>query len=226
MATPRVGALGVLSATGAMLYRDANGDVTEIVPGSNGEVLTLAGGVPTWASASLSVNVFQAFTGIDAIYGAINGQTGIANTAVRNKRVTLTFSDTAAAAADNQNIVFASTIPDYYDSATKSLAVRIDWAAAVGVVAGSVKWNAAWERANLLGLDIDTESFAAAKSVTTATSAVSGQLSRTTITFTSAEADGLLAGEDYRLQIVRDANAAGDTLVGLASLLNVSIVEV
>ena len=224
--TPRVGPLGVLSATGAMLYRNAAGDITDVVPGTPGQVLTLVGGVPEWQDASLSVNVFQAFTAKDGVFGAINGQTGIAGVAARNKRTSLIFTDTAAAPADNQNIVFESTIPTYFDSASKSLEVRLDWAAPVGVVLGAVKWNAAWERVNTLGLDIDTESFAAAKSVTTTTSVVSGQLSRTTITFSSAEADGLLAGEDYRLQVIRDANAVGDTLVGVAGLLYVSIVEV
>jgi len=224
--TPRVGALGILSATGSMLYRDANGDVTDVVPGTNGQVLTLVAGVPDWMDASLSVNVFQAFTAKDGVFGAINGQTGIAGVAVRNKRSEFIFSDTAASAADNQNIVFESTIPTYFDAATKSLEVRLDWAAPVGILVGDVKWDVAWERDNILGLDIDTDSFAAAKSVTTTTSGVSGQLSRTTITFTSAEADGLLAGEDYRLQVVRAANAAGDTLVGNANLLYVSIVEV
>ena len=53
MSTPRVGSLGVLSATGNMRYRDSLGDVTEVSTAgqSDGQVLTLSGGVPVWDDA-------------------------------------------------------------------------------------------------------------------------------------------------------------------------------
>lgn len=38
-------------ATGDMYYRDASGNFVRLAAGSNTNVLTLAGGVPTWAAA-------------------------------------------------------------------------------------------------------------------------------------------------------------------------------
>jgi len=66
VATPRTGPLGILSATGSMLYRDANGDVTEVAPGSAGQQLTLSAGIPTWANGGIpSTNDFR-LTGVSA----------------------------------------------------------------------------------------------------------------------------------------------------------------
>ncbi len=222
MPTPRVGPLGVLSATGSMLYRDANGDVTDVSPGSNGEVLTLVGGVPAWAAASLAVDEFIAFTPSDAIYGAINSIALIAQPGVRNLRQTLEFADDSVG---NENIVFSDVMASFYDAAN-SLEVRIDWAAPAAVVVGDVKWNAAFESLSIGADDIDAESFAADQTVTTAAPGTTGFLARTTIPFTTLQAGSIAAGEDFRLQIVRDAADITDTLVGDADVIRVSIAEV
>lgn len=225
MPTPRVGPLGILSATGSMLYRDASGDVDSVNPGNNGQLLTLVGGLPVWQDASLSAVAFDYWTPSDALFGAINSQTGIARMGVRNRRTELLFTDTAAAPADNENAVFMGVvIPDY--DAANSLALRIDWAAPAAVVVGSVKWNAAFERMALGVDDIDVDDFAAIQTVTTVAPGTTGFLVRTTIPFTTAQADSIAAGEDYRLQIVRDAEDAADTLVGDATVLRVSLAEV
>lgn len=233
MPAPRIGPLGVLSATGNMLYRDVNGDVDEITIGSNGDILTVVGGVPAWSSAALGQDAFQVFTADEAIFSLVNGATALADVADRNERIVLDFSD-GSGGQDNPNetIVFASVIPDFYDDASKSLEVRIDWAAPAGITAGAVVWDAAWEamhdKAAGSPIDIDAAggSFAAAKTVTSTTAGVTGQITRSIITFTSAEADALLAGEDYRLWLKRDTDDAADTLVGDASVLRVSIDEV
>lgn len=54
MTAPLTGAIGVLSATGNMLYRDASGNLTEIdtASASNGQVLSRVAGVPAWATGS------------------------------------------------------------------------------------------------------------------------------------------------------------------------------
>lgn len=54
MVSARTGPLGVLSATGNMLYRDASGDLAEVATAaaSNGQVLSRESGVPAWAPAS------------------------------------------------------------------------------------------------------------------------------------------------------------------------------
>ena len=207
-----------------MLFRVASGEVEELPIGAGTQVLTVVGGIPAWQNAAGS-NAFRVFTPNEALFAPINGQTGIARIGLRNNRPPLLFIDTAAAAADNENAVFMDVLPASY-SAANSLEVRIDWAAPAAITGGDVKWNAAFERMAILSDDIDVDSFAAIQTTTTTTSGVTGQLSRTLITFTSAQADGLLAGEDYRLQIVRDSNAIADTLLGDASVLRVSIAEV
>lgn len=46
-----------MAANGAIIYRDASGNTVELAPGSVGQVLTMAGGVPTWATpAAASVD--------------------------------------------------------------------------------------------------------------------------------------------------------------------------
>ena len=52
MGAPPVGPLGVLSATGALLYRDASGNVVELPVGAANQVLTTVGGVPAWAAVA------------------------------------------------------------------------------------------------------------------------------------------------------------------------------
>jgi hypothetical protein len=66
MPTPRIGPLGILSATGSMLYRDANGDVTEVVPGSDGQQLTLSAGIPIWANGGTPATNDFRLTGVSA----------------------------------------------------------------------------------------------------------------------------------------------------------------
>lgn len=234
MPAPRVGPLGVLSATGAMLYRDSSGNVDEVAIGAAGDILTVVGGVPAWQAASVALtNVFDRFTAADAIFELVNGATNLAAIAARNDRAVLNFADGGPPGTDdNQTIVFASVIPQDYNDATKSLEVRLDWAAPVGIIAGDVVWDVAWEalhdKANGSPLDIDVAggSFAAAKTVTSTTAGVTGQITRSVLTFTSAEADALLGGEGYRLWVKRDTDDAADTLVGDASLLRVSVAEV
>lgn len=52
MTTPRTGPLGILSATGNMLFRAANGEIDEVdtAGAEDGEVLTRASGLPVWAA--------------------------------------------------------------------------------------------------------------------------------------------------------------------------------
>ncbi len=224
MTAPRVGPLAVLSATGSMLYRDSAGNVTDVSPGSNGDVLTLSAGVPSWQGTIEVLDAFEVFSPADAIFAAVNSQTGIAGIEGRNNHPVLTFIDTAAAPADSENVVFSSVMPILWDVGN-DLQVRIDWVAAAAV-AGDVKWDAAFEALAAGAQDIDADGFAAIQTVTDTTNGTSGVITRTTIPFSQAQADALTAGTAYRLQIVRDANDVGDTMVGDAQIVQVSIAEV
>lgn len=227
MTTPRVGSLGVLSATGNMLFRDASGNVDEVDTAGavNGDVLTRVAGLPTWSAPIGVLDAFEVFSPADAIFAAVNSQTGIAEPVGRNNHPVLAFIDTAAAPADNENVVFSSVIPILWD-VSNDLEVRIDWVAATAVV-GNVKWNAAFEALAPGAQDIDADGFAAVQTSTSATDGTSGVITRTLIVFTQAQADALTAGTAFRLQIVRDANNVGsDTLVGDAQIMQVSIAEI
>ncbi len=226
MTTPRVGPLGVLSATGNMLFRAASGEIDEVDTSAavNGDVLTRVAGLPAWVAPIGALDAFQYFSPADAIFAAINSQTGIAEPVGRNNHPLLAFIDTAAAAADNENVVFGAVIPiDWL--VTNSLEVNIDWVAATAII-GDVKWNGAFEALAQGAQDVDVDGFAAIQTATSTTNGTSGVITRTSIEFTQAQADALAAGQAYRLQVVRDANAAGDTLVGDAQIVQVSIAEV
>ena len=56
MTTPRIGALGLLSATGNMLYRDSAGRLTELdtAGASNGDVIQRVAGVPAWVTPAFA----------------------------------------------------------------------------------------------------------------------------------------------------------------------------
>jgi hypothetical protein len=60
-ATAGFDALSPMTAEGDVLYGGSSGTVTKLAKGSDDEVLTLASGVPSWASAGGGANV-QAFT--------------------------------------------------------------------------------------------------------------------------------------------------------------------
>ncbi len=227
MTTPRIGSLGILSATGNMLFRDGSGNLEEVdtSAASNGDVLEVVGGLPAWVTPSSAEFDFTlAFSPADAIFAAINSQTGIAGVLGRNNHPTLTFIDTAAAPADNENAVFAAAIPKAYESAN-SIQVQINWVA-TSAIAGDVKWDAAFEFDQEGVYNLAADSFAAARTTTDTTDGTSGVITRTTIDFTTAQADGVVAGSSFRLQIVRDANDGGDTMVGDAEVIGVNIIEI
>ncbi len=132
----------------------------------------------------------------------------------RNEHPVINFDDAIA-----ESIVFHGVMSNDYSGG--ALLVDVDWVA--GATTGGVTWNAQFERIGPAGQDIDTDSFAAAVAGTSTTSGTSGVVTRTSITFTNAEADSLAAGDAFRMRITRDVGDAGDTLVGDAQLLRAVI---
>ena len=133
----------------------------------------------------------------------------------RNEHPLIAFDDTT-----DENIVFhALASRDYSDGA---LTVDLDWVAATATT-GDVMWTAAFERIAPGGQDIDSDGFATIQKATSTTNGTSGIVTRTSITFTQAQADAIAAGDAFRLRVTRDANDGADTLVGDAQLLRVTI---
>lgn len=134
----------------------------------------------------------------------------------RNSHLVLEFD-----AATNWSAVFAGVLPRHYTSG--GITVTIIWMAA-SATSGNCVWNAAFERDDT-ALDLDADSFATAQATTAAAPGTSGFPAYTTITFTNAQIDGLLAGEAFRLKLTRDAANVSDTMTGNAQVLRVELRE-
>lgn len=94
---------------------------------------------------------------------------------------------------------------------------------ATSATSGNGVWQGAWERGNT---DVDSDSFAAAQSSgQVAVNGTSGILSKGTITFTSAQIDGTVAGEPAVIKINRDADntSATDDAAGDLELLKIVV---
>ncbi len=218
------------------------------MPALTGDVTTSAGAVATTIANSAVTNVKIAAATIDlttkvtGVLPVANGGTGattlgaaiatlvtfrpnqneppasayaLADT--RNARPILAFDDATIWSA-----LFTSTLPRWY--AGGGITVTITWAAA-SATSGAVKWGASIER-NQDGTDtIATDSFATEQTVTTTAPGTNGVIKYSTIAFTNAQIDGLLAGEAFRLKIRRVANDAADTMTGNAQLVTVELKE-
>lgn len=136
---------------------------------------------------------------------------------LRNNHPTLDFD-----AATDEAVNFEGVLPAHY--AGNGIAVVLDWVAA-SATTGDVKWNVDIERQNAGTFNVDTDSFATAKTATTTTNGTNGVVNHTTISFSNSEIDGLLAGEVFRLRVTRDANDAADTMAGDAQLRKVILTE-
>lgn len=105
---------------------------------------------------------------------------------------------------------------------TPPMKLVIAWMA-TSATSGTVKWLASFKSFTDDADDLDTKSYATAKSVTTTTSDNAGEIKYSEITFTNAEADNLARGEYGRLKLQRDQ--ANDTMSGSAEVLALEIRE-
>ena len=136
---------------------------------------------------------------------------------LRNNRPVLDFDDTT-----QETAVFSGVLPAGY--AGGGITVTI-FCSLTSAVSGTVGWDVALERTQASTDDIDSDSFATAKTVTAVTvPGTSGQVLAMSVNLASgAEMDSLAAGELFRLRVRRDV--ASDNAVGDAELLAVSIKE-
>jgi hypothetical protein len=145
---------------------------------------------------------------------AIDGTQPAANFATWDQRNTVWVADFDA--GTDESLDFKVQVPDAWDGGNIVADIYYYMTSAV---AGDVIWQGAWERGNT---DIDADSFAAAQSSAAVTvNGTSGILNKSTITFTSSQIDGTLAGESARFRLNRDANVAGDTATGDAELSHI-----
>ena len=234
---------------GELLSWDAAG-VAALVPksGTAGFVLTEnAAGIPTFQAGAAGVTTFLALTDTPASYATQAGRilavnnaesalayllantvarfgandgvfpaTDPAGTINRNDHALLTFPDAATT-----DILFEGIVDRIYNF-NRSLVVDIHWCAATAV-AGSVRWVAQIENLAEGGQDLDVDGFPVGVGAAQATNATAGVLTYTGLTMTNAQADGIVAGNSFRLRVRRDGTDGSDTMTDTAQVLAVEI---
>lgn len=136
----------------------------------------------------------------------------------RNEVPTIEFDD-----ASDEVVLLDGVINRNYSN--ESVIVDIDWAGKTATT-GNVKWNAQFARLAAGGQDLDSFSYSAIQTTTSSTNGTSGILTRTSITFTQAQADSIASGDFFRIKLIRDANDAADTMSGDAQVVAVQLRKV
>ncbi len=215
MTAARVGPLGVLSATGNMLYRDAGGNLTEVdtAGAANGEVLTRVGGVPAWAAAGGAVRASIGTDPNSVIFQTI-GALAQAAAGLRDTYPMIVFDQVT-----DQGALWELVMPESY--AGGDLSVAVFWTS--DGTAGTVEWDGQFER-NEAGHVITAAAFAAVQTITDAAPGVDGTIEEAVIAFTNAQADGLAGGDPFRFLLSRDISTGGNLLAD-AQLLYLTVTE-
>lgn len=127
--------------------------------------------------------------------------------------------------AVDESAIVVGILPRVYGGG--GITVYLHWMATTAV-AGSCRWQVAFERHQPGTDDSDADSFAAPQSAGGVAPAVSGAELVTAIPFTDgAQLDGLLAGERFRLKVTRDADGTSgtDDMAGDAELVAIELKE-
>jgi hypothetical protein len=109
----------------------------------------------------------------------------------------------------DEEAVFPGVLPTGYAGGGLTCEVFVSFTSATS---GSVRFQAAIERVNASGLDVDADSFEAFQSAGGTAPGTSGHVIVVTIAFTAgSQMDSLAAGEMFRLKIRRDADGTSGT---------------
>lgn len=143
--------------------------------------------------------------------------TNFATLDLRNNHPVLDFDDTTQEAA-----IFSDVLPRAY--AGGGITVYLHYAMTTAT-SGTCGWDVAIERIGDQQLDVDSDSFATAQTVTAVTvPATSGLVDIVNVAITDgANMDSLAVGEGFRIRIRRDV--ANDNASGDAELMFVEIKE-
>lgn len=135
----------------------------------------------------------------------------------RNSRPCLDFDTTT-----QETAIFSGVLPADYGGGGVTVSLYV---AMTSATSGTVGFDLAFERTDASSLDIDSDSFASAVTVTATTvPGTSGQVLKLDTNISNgANMDSLAAGELFRLRIRRDVS--NDTAAGDAELLFVMMVE-
>lgn len=155
--------------------------------------------------------LFISFGPNDALFPSTNPASAFS----RNSHPILNYDDTTAEKVD-----FKSNIQSSYTS--DDIKIDIDWVAETAT-SGAVTWGVQFERKTPGGNNIDSDSFATQQTGNSTTSGASGVITRTTITLTQAQADGVSANDYFRMRVERVTSDGGDTMTDDAQILSVIV---
>lgn len=156
---------------------------------------------------SIGAALYLSFGPNDALFPGSNPASAFS----RNGHPILAFDASTA-----EKILFGDNIQSGY--AGEDIKVDIEWVAKTATT-GGVTWGVEFERNTPGGNDIDSDSFAAQQTGNSTTAGNSGVITRTTITLTQAQADGLIAGDYFRMRFERVTGDGGDNMSGDAQIL-------
>lgn len=142
---------------------------------------------------------------------------GAAAFTVRNDRLFLAYDDAA-----DEDAYFVGVLPLSYGSG--DIDVTLFWTGDTAT-SGNAYWEVSWEAIDNAGPDLDSDSFATAQAVGDTAPSTAGVIRYVVLTFTQAQADGVGAGEAFRLRVRRAGTNGSDTLSGDAHLFAVAIDE-
>lgn len=139
-----------------------------------------------------------------------------ATLSVRNNHPILQF-DTST----QETAIFTDKLPQDI-SLVNGLSVYVQWVASTAT-SGTVGWDVSFERIADAGIDIDSDSFGTAQTITAATvPGTAGISDVTSVSFTQAQLPtSFAAGDMYRVRIRRDVS--NDTATGDAEILSVEL---
>ena len=225
MSAPRIGSLGVGTTKGDLYVVNTGLELERVPVGTDNQILVADSANPlgvAWKDPTLATFADIQFNADLAIFKNIDlGGGAIANpsAASRGTHAVLGFNDTTI-----NGIVWQNAMPKNY-SAGAALSLSIYWVALTAIL-GDVIWAAAFERL-VAGSSVLTDGFAALQTAPASTApGVLGDIAVATIPFTSAQIDGIVAGNPLRLFIQRTASAGGDDMVGDAQLVRAVLNEV
>ena len=137
------------------------------------------------------------------VFTALNNEPPSSNYATvdtRNGHVVLDFDD----GTTNESAIFSGVMPQHY-AGTTGVTVYIHYSMTSATASATVDWSVSFERIGDGQLDIDSDSFAAANSVTgTTVPATSGHVDIVSVPFTDgADMDSVAKGESFRIKVTR-----------------------
>lgn len=205
--------------TGPINTLDGLGDVGDLSTANDGDVLTYDDGSSTWIAAAGGGS--GDLTDVPLAVFIPPGEPPASNYATfdtRNQHPVLDFDDST-----DESIVFTGILGAHYAGGGVTVYLYLTDTNDTNSAHKSY-WDVSFER--MIGLDIDSDSFAAAQSGNISPNGTSGIPVVLSIAFTDgAQMDSVAAGEIFRLKVTRDADNGSDDWSGDAELLAVKIME-